>query len=268
MKKWILAGIALLLVAGNAMAEIKARTAHVVVALCDNQYQGIVKVPQALGNGQDPKHNLYWGAGYGIKTFFNKQKNWTLIEQRTDLASPVLERVVFQYGHQPVYLVADAYDGRFIKESMRDFFHYSAGLKSDVLKIKDTTIFAGGRADMVVFVGHNGLMDWHLSSVIDESGLLSAAAPLRELQVSRQAAVFACKSQQYFSSSLKKTGISPAMLTTQFMAPEAYVVEALIDGWRQNKSKQQIHQQVAQVYSQYQKLKNPARKLFTTEYQQ
>ncbi len=34
---------------------------HVFVALCDNKYQGIVSVPASIGNGQDPKTNLYWG---------------------------------------------------------------------------------------------------------------------------------------------------------------------------------------------------------------
>ena len=45
------------------------KTIHVFVALCDNRYQGIVPVPASIGNGQDTKNNLYWGAGYGIKAF-------------------------------------------------------------------------------------------------------------------------------------------------------------------------------------------------------
>jgi len=32
--------------------------AHVIVALCDNESQGIVPVPARLGNGQDPGSNL------------------------------------------------------------------------------------------------------------------------------------------------------------------------------------------------------------------
>ncbi len=46
------------------------RTIHIFVALCDNKNQGIVPVPPILGNGEDPKNNLYWGALYGVKTFF------------------------------------------------------------------------------------------------------------------------------------------------------------------------------------------------------
>ncbi|WP_176700834.1 hypothetical protein [Gilliamella sp. Fer4-1] len=40
----------------------KAKVIHVLVALCDNKYQKIVPVPKAIGNGQDPKSNLYWGS--------------------------------------------------------------------------------------------------------------------------------------------------------------------------------------------------------------
>ncbi len=43
---------------------------HTLVGLCDNIHQGIVPVSESLGNGQDPKSNLYWGAAYGIKTYF------------------------------------------------------------------------------------------------------------------------------------------------------------------------------------------------------
>ena len=41
------------------------RVAHVIVALADNRYQGIVPVPPAIGNGDDPDRNLYWGTRYG-----------------------------------------------------------------------------------------------------------------------------------------------------------------------------------------------------------
>src|SRR5213596_1995295 len=42
-------------------SAVGARVAHVLVALADNKYQGIVPVPAAIGNGDDPVRNLYWG---------------------------------------------------------------------------------------------------------------------------------------------------------------------------------------------------------------
>ena len=37
------------------------KTIGVFIALADNDSQGIVKVPKAIGNGNDPERNLYWG---------------------------------------------------------------------------------------------------------------------------------------------------------------------------------------------------------------
>ena len=37
----------------------QTKTIHVFVALCDNENQGIVKVPAVIGNGQDARNNLY-----------------------------------------------------------------------------------------------------------------------------------------------------------------------------------------------------------------
>ncbi len=50
------------------------KTVHVYVALCDNIHQGIVPIPKDLGNGQSPRTNLYWGALYGVKTYFTNSK--------------------------------------------------------------------------------------------------------------------------------------------------------------------------------------------------
>ncbi|HLG03689.1 MAG TPA: hypothetical protein VI731_08850, partial [Bacteroidia bacterium] len=55
------------------------RLIHVFVALCDNDSQGIVPVPKKIGNGNDPGNNLYWGCGYGVRTFFNNSDDWRLI---------------------------------------------------------------------------------------------------------------------------------------------------------------------------------------------
>src|SRR5215510_12112818 len=44
---------------------------HVFVALADNVNQGIVPVSASLGNGDNAKTNLYWGAAFGVRTFFS-----------------------------------------------------------------------------------------------------------------------------------------------------------------------------------------------------
>jgi hypothetical protein len=76
---------------GEAWPQDSAvRTVHVFVALADNQNQGIVPVPGKLGNGQDPEHNLYWGAAAGVKTFFSRSPEWQRISCAKGSKSEVL----------------------------------------------------------------------------------------------------------------------------------------------------------------------------------
>jgi len=54
---------------------------HVFVALADNVNQGIVPVSPSLGDGDNPKTNLYWGAAFGVKTFFAKESGEQIQER-------------------------------------------------------------------------------------------------------------------------------------------------------------------------------------------
>lgn len=252
------------LILANAYAAPK--TIHILVALCDNKYQGIVPVPAAIGNGQEPQNNLYWGAGYGLKTYFNKQKEWQLVQTYKKPQSFVLERIVYKHKIKDIYIVADAYDGQYIKNTIQDLFNFSAGHDKQLIQLASQQIAIGGAANLVIYVGHNGLMDWSLNNIFNKAKIPVVSMEQRSLQANRQVAVFACKSQQYFSKPLAATGISPAILTTHYMAPEGYVVYALVEGYTNNLTKKTIHLNVAKAYSKYQKLKSPALKLFTTEY--
>jgi len=154
--------------ATNATSQNAARIVHVLVALCDNEHQGIVPVPARLGNGEDLQGNLYWGAAYGVKAFFAKSVDWKLVEQTHNPSPAVLERCIFKNKNTAVYLVADAYRGAEIKKALADFFDYAAGGGVTTIGATDASkhpsINAGGAADLVVFVGHNGLMDFNLPS--------------------------------------------------------------------------------------------------------
>src|SRR6267142_5363718 len=94
---------------------------HVFVALCDNVNQGIVPVSASLGNGDNPATNLYWGAGFGVKTFFSKSKNWQLVETIPGPDPSVLERLIFKHKQRDIYLIADAYRGKEIAQATWDF---------------------------------------------------------------------------------------------------------------------------------------------------
>ena len=85
-----------------AFAQEKVKTIHVFVALCDNENQGIVPVPRALGDGRDPDNNLYWGALYGTRTFFKKSSDWRLINTIRRPTDNILERIIFLYGNKTI----------------------------------------------------------------------------------------------------------------------------------------------------------------------
>ena len=222
-----------------------ARIIHVLVALCDNEHQGIVPVPARLGNGEDLQGNLYWGAAYGVKAFFSKSPDWKLVEQTQNRTSAVLERCIFKNKNAAVYLIADAYRGAEIKRALVDFFDYASGGSIDAIPANDISkrpaINAGGAANLIVFVGHNGLMDFNLQTY-----------PTQKDAKRRDAIILCCASKSYFSAPLRKAGADPILWTNGLMAPEAYVLKAALDGWIANESGEHIRSRAAESYNSYQ----------------
>ncbi len=233
----------------------QAKTIHVFVALCDNQFQGIVPVPSKIGNGKDPKLNLYWGAAYGVSNFFNvKTKDWKLVKHLESTNTNVLDRMLFKHATKNVYLLADAYDGQQIKSCTEDFLKVSN--KQKLIKIKQDSkeLNFGGGADLVAYVGHDGLMDFNVKVSYNK---VEGAK--------KDVIILACYSRSYFSSEIKKANANPILWTTHLMAPEAYTLKAAIDGWVLNESGKQIDERAAQAYNKYQKCGiKGARNLFAT----
>lgn len=145
------------------------RTIHVFVSLADNQNQGIVPVSARLGNGLDAKHNLYWGAAAGVKTFFARSPDWSLLICQEKPRAEVLERCVFKHRKADVYLVADAYRGDEIRQAILDFFDAASGGSPEPITLSvvsgAVSLTARGGAELVAYVGHDGLMDFRLPIV-------------------------------------------------------------------------------------------------------
>ena len=235
---------------------------HVFVALCDNRNQGIVPVPEALGNGQDPKNNLYWGAMYGVKTFFRRSSSWSAVRHTTPPPNPpVLDRAVFRsaWTGTPVYVIADAYDGAKMTAALTDFLAAAAGAKPIEVSIDgvpaNEPLQSGALADLVCFVGHNGLMDVSLDAVPRRADVPNPSG----------AVVLACRSFPYFNSPLQAAGCPLLLGTTGLMAPEAYTLSAAIRSWASGHTLQKIRQEAAGSYAKYQRCSPAAAlRLFTT----
>jgi hypothetical protein len=229
----------------DAIAKIKneARVIHVLVALCDNENQGIVPVSAALGNGENLQTNLYWGAAFGVRTFFSKSASWTKISEIANPKENVLQRLVFKHKRQNVYLVADAYRGSKMRETIDDFFAAVSGAKLENVKANEITLQILGSANLVAFVGHNGLMDFNLET-----------EPQKKDEDARDAIVLACASRQYFTKALKKAGANPVLWTSNLMAPEAYILHDALEGWIGGETARQIQVRAAAAYAKYQKI--------------
>src|SRR6266700_3997808 len=169
------------------------KTIHVFVALCDNKYQGIIPVPAGIGNGQDPNSNLYWGCDACIRTWFKKSHEWVLIS-RYKIDSIKMERLIFKHARQKFYLVADAYNGKYIKDCTVDFLKSCSGQVKDTLQVNHTSIGISGNARLLSYIGHDGLMDFRLTNNFQNTD-----------GVIRQAIILACISKKYFAPHLLPT---------------------------------------------------------------
>lgn len=238
---------AALFAAACAVAQTsELRTVHAFVALADNQHQGIVPVAAILGNGEDAIHNLYWGSAYGVKTFFGRSQDWERIHCTDRPRADVIERCIFKYRTAQVYLVADAYRGMEIKQAVWDFLGAAAGGGGETLTVAtasgEVKLPTRGSANLVAYIGHDGLMDFQLPRF-----------PRQKNSAHRDAIVLACASKQFFGDAMHTTGAYPLLWTTGLMAPEAYTLKSALDGWIAGESNEQISDRAAGAYNKYQK---------------
>ncbi len=203
----------LLLFAKFGYSQSEARTIHVFVALCDNENQGIVPVPEKIGNGQDPYNNLYWGALYGVKSYFKNSSNWVLVLKEANPKSFVLERILFKHKNSETYLLAEAYDGKFIEQATIDFLEAASGCSSYALNYKDKQLKFGGDSNLVSYIGHDGLIEFDV-----EGDFYSVDNKQRD------AIILACVSKSYFKPYLERTKANPIVWSTGLMSTEAYTL--------------------------------------------
>ncbi len=222
------------------------RTVHVFVALADNQTQGIIPVPAKLGNGEDPERNLYWGSAYGVNTFFARSPDWERITCGERPKAEILERCVFKCRAANVYLVADAYRGREIRQAILDFLSAASGDNAEMMTVPALSgslkVAIRGGANLVAYIGHDGLMDFQLQQY-----------PRKKNQAHRDAVVLACASKEFFAESVRASGAYPLLWTTGLMAPEAYTLKSALDGWIVGENNEQVRDRAAAAYDKYQK---------------
>jgi hypothetical protein len=188
--------LALLLAASPAPLVLE-----VFVPLCDSAL-----IACGTGPAGDPDSltgNLYWGAAFGAEHFLSRAPGFK-VKARTDAPRPgVLRELVLTRApkarERAVELRLFAYSGREIDRALADFLRAASGEST---------------ADLVVWAGHDRLMD-------------VAPPPVEPRTPGKPVAVLACSSKDFFGPVLGALHAKPLLLTRTFMAPEAYLLEAV-----------------------------------------
>ena len=204
----MLASLSLILCRAEPLPELPAMQGvrvGVFVSLCDNEYQGIAPVPTKIGRGDEPSSNLYWGCADAVGPLLRRSAQWrrpVIFTRFAGQGSAVLEALQCVRADGRVTLRAFAYQGREQKQCLRDA----------------EEALSSGAFDLVIFVGHNGLMDFDL--------------PAPRASVSTcDVAVLCCQSQAYFEARLRGAGHRPVLLTRSNMYPGGFIVLALVESY-------------------------------------
>ncbi len=211
------------------------KRARIIVSLADNVNQGIVPVQPSLGNGQDPKNNLYWGAMYGAKTYFRRQASWN-IKTSDHSRNHILDAFLLSHDKYPNHEMAfEAWDGAQQGLAVKAYFE----------ELRD----ANSENDLICFVGHNALMDLFISNVPTRE-----TTKLQNRDRKRKAAVIACQSAPYFDPHHRTLGVESYVMTQGLMAPEAYVLEGILHSWASGGNANSARTSAAKQYAAYQKI--------------
>ncbi len=217
---------------------------HVFVPLCDNEHQGIVPTTASLGNGFSLRSNLYWATSTGMKRYFKEKKTWTLLQSTKNIYhdSTVLERVVFKrtYPNKAVvYLVADAYRGDKMLATLNDFFRAMSNNYTSTIALPDHTISIHGGADLVVFNGHNGLLDFPEGTPTTFYNTTNSQKDM---------VAIACFANEYFETEARQAQAYPIVRAKSTLHPGAFIISAIIDDWAMLKPVEQMRLSAGKAY--------------------
>jgi hypothetical protein len=234
------------------VAAGKPLTLVVIVPLCDNRL--IRCGGQGAGDPASLDKNLYWGRAFGARRFFEENaKQFRRIARQTG-TGPVLEQLVYRrwvpgarWGltkDVEQLVVLEAFHGREIDAAVRAFYDEATGGGSASFQEGEATRTVP--VHVVGYAGHNRLMDG--------VALDTLVGLRRESQQAVPSFTFACKSAPYFGAALASGGSSALVMTTDLMAPEGYVIEAMARGLGDRLSRAALRQRVVAAYARWQRI--------------
>jgi hypothetical protein len=208
----------------------------VVVPLCSNEQ--IDCGASWAGQPGRLETNLYWGAIWGARRFMQRERSpW----QTVDVSGPadgLLQQVVLRRmvdgaawgktGQVEQLVALQAVHGSEIDSAVDRFWAYAT--RGGRLSFQDGGRPRDERVHVAAYNGHNRLMD---GKTLPAESTSSSAIP---------SFVMACVSESYFAPSLRAAGSSPLLMTRTLMAPEGYLLEAIVRSLGENATRTQVRE--------------------------
>ncbi|MFZ5894964.1 MAG: hypothetical protein ACOY0T_28145 [Myxococcota bacterium] len=209
---------------------------------------------QGAGDPASPAKNLYWGRGFGVRRYFDETaRGWRSLSRNAGNGR-VLEELVYTrvvpgkvWGlvdrNVEQLLVLRAVHGEAIESAVEDF--YELATRGGTFKLGDDSAGRHLPVHVAGYAGHNRLMDGYRLPVAEAPAPSPAAIP---------SFVIACKSAPYFKQALLSRGSQPLVMTRDLIAPEGYVIEALVNALGDNVSAAEIRTRVVRAYARWQRI--------------
>ncbi len=228
---------------------------HAHVPLCDND---IIRCGgHGLGDGDSPRTNLYWSTSGGFKGWFGRKKSgWKRVARSAHEHEDILEVIVWKRRFRPdrawrdrgvenafdVYVVAYAWRGQAIVKAMDSYAADLFGATPRLVKLDDgSELRAGGAAQIVAYVGHNGWMDvtgyrWPKPAKKGE------ARPKGTIAV-------ACITADYIAADVSDHDRVPLLMTKTLLFAGAHGFEGAVSAFARAKSLARIRRAAATSYA-------------------
>jgi hypothetical protein len=209
---------------------------------------------EGAGDPASLDKNLYWGRGFGVRRYFDETaRGWTLIAHSSPGGAVLEQRVYardfagrsFGLGREQKarhLLVMRAVNGDAIETAVDEF--YELATRGGRVRFDEGGRPREERVHVVGYAGHNRLMDGYRLRDVDRPGAAEALPSF----------VIACRSAPYFSAALTSHGSTPLVMTSDLVAPEGYVIEALVNALETNSAPREIRARVISAYARWQKL--------------
>jgi hypothetical protein len=230
----------------------------VVVPLCSNAQ--IDCGSSVAGRPGDLSKNIYWGAVFGQRRFFErKNSGWTLVEVTRPAPGnedPLLERAVFkrriplaawsntassETAEQIV--VFQAVHGASIDRALSLF--WSVATEGGRVRFHDGENDRDEPIHVAGYAGHNRLMD---------AGAKLPPPPPKERSRPIPSFVVACSSEPYFGGALRSAGSDALVMTRNLMAPEGYVLDAITKALGENAPRDHVRRRAIEAYAKWQSI--------------